>query len=151
MPVNFFLDFFLDRHLFMLQVLAFQYKALADHHVFLEGTLLKPNMVTAGQACKTKFTADQNARGTVLALSRTVPAAVAGRSMTIQVSITLEGGRERFISPDCDMRMRNEQTKRLIDTKIYVRGVSVFTTYARSTFRSIISVHTVIILIISTL
>ncbi len=31
------------------QVLAFTYKALADHHVFLEGTLLKPNMVTPGK------------------------------------------------------------------------------------------------------
>ena len=36
-------------------VLAYTYKALADHHVFLEGTLLKPNMVTAGQACSTKY------------------------------------------------------------------------------------------------
>lgn len=26
--------------------LAYTYKALADHHVFLEGTLLKPNMVS---------------------------------------------------------------------------------------------------------
>ena len=30
------------------KVLAAVYKALSDHHVFLEGTLLKPNMVTAG-------------------------------------------------------------------------------------------------------
>jgi fructose-bisphosphate aldolase class 1 len=30
-------------------VLAATYKALNDHHVFLEGTLLKPNMVTPGQ------------------------------------------------------------------------------------------------------
>ena len=29
-------------------VLSAQYKALVDHHVYLEGTLLKPNMVTAG-------------------------------------------------------------------------------------------------------
>jgi len=29
-------------------VLAATYKALNEHHVFLEGTLLKPNMVTAG-------------------------------------------------------------------------------------------------------
>jgi len=60
------------------QVLAFTYKALADHHVFLEGTLLKPNMVTAGQACEKKFTAQQIAKATVNALQRTVPAAVAG-------------------------------------------------------------------------
>ncbi|XP_060084589.1 fructose-bisphosphate aldolase-like [Ylistrum balloti] len=60
------------------QVLAFTYKALADHHVYLEGTLLKPNMVTAGQSCPRKYTADDNARATVQALSRTVPAAVPG-------------------------------------------------------------------------
>ncbi|KAL8574240.1 hypothetical protein ACOMHN_065783 [Nucella lapillus] len=60
------------------QVLAFQYKALADHHIFLEGTLLKPNMVTAGQACPTKFTHEQIAIATVTALSRAVPPAVPG-------------------------------------------------------------------------
>jgi len=27
------------------KVLAAQFKALADHHIFLEGCLLKPNMV----------------------------------------------------------------------------------------------------------
>jgi len=60
------------------QVLAFQYKALADHHVFLEGTLLKPNMVTAGQSCPKKYTSQDIAAATVTALNRTVPAAVAG-------------------------------------------------------------------------
>jgi fructose-bisphosphate aldolase class I len=30
------------------RVLAACYKALNDHHVLLEGTLLKPNMVTPG-------------------------------------------------------------------------------------------------------
>jgi fructose-bisphosphate aldolase class I len=60
------------------QVLAFQYKALADHHIFLEGTLLKPNMVTAGQSCTTKYTSAQIAIATVTALSRTVPPAVPG-------------------------------------------------------------------------
>ncbi len=30
------------------KVLAATYKSLSEHHVFLEGTLLKPNMVTAG-------------------------------------------------------------------------------------------------------
>ena len=63
----------------MFQVLAFTYKALSDHHVYLEGTLLKPNMVTAGQSCTKKFTAEENAKATVLALSRTVPAAVPGK------------------------------------------------------------------------
>ncbi|XP_055923259.1 fructose-bisphosphate aldolase isoform X3 [Eupeodes corollae] len=59
-------------------VLAACYKALNDHHVYLEGTLLKPNMVTAGQSCAKKYTPDEVALATVLALRRTVPAAVPG-------------------------------------------------------------------------
>ncbi|XP_028168430.1 fructose-bisphosphate aldolase-like [Ostrinia furnacalis] len=59
-------------------VLAACYKALSDHHVFLEGTLLKPNMVTAGQSCKKTYTPMDVARATVTALLRTVPAAVPG-------------------------------------------------------------------------
>ncbi|KAB1728996.1 fructose-bisphosphate aldolase class I, partial [Klebsiella pneumoniae] len=59
-------------------VLAAVYKALNDHHVYLEGTLLKPNMVTAGQSCATKFTPEEVAAATVTALQRTVPAAVPG-------------------------------------------------------------------------
>jgi len=60
------------------EVLSFVYKALHDHHIYLEGTLLKPNMVTAGQSCPTKFTPEQVADATVCALRRTVPAAVPG-------------------------------------------------------------------------
>merc|ERR1712142_1268535 len=60
------------------QVLAFQYKALADHHIFLEGTLLKPNMVTAGQSYKAKKHSPVDvAFATVTALKRTVPPSVA--------------------------------------------------------------------------
>lgn len=60
------------------KVLAAVYKALNDHHVYLEGTLLKPNMVTAGHACTKKYTPEQVAMATVTALHRTVPAAVPG-------------------------------------------------------------------------
>jgi fructose-bisphosphate aldolase class I len=60
------------------EVLAFVYKALADHHVFLEGTLLKPNMCTPGQSCSKKYSADQIALATVTALQRRVPPAVVG-------------------------------------------------------------------------
>lgn len=60
------------------KVLAAVYKALSDHHVYLEGTLLKPNMVTAGQACTKKYTAQEIAMATVTALRRTVPPAVPG-------------------------------------------------------------------------
>lgn len=59
-------------------VLAAVYKALNDHHVFIEGTLLKPNMVTAGQSCPKKFNAQQIAKATATALSRTVPPAMPG-------------------------------------------------------------------------
>lgn len=59
-------------------VLAAVYKALSDHHVYLEGTLLKPNMVTAGQSCATKYTPQEVARATVTAFQRTIPPAVPG-------------------------------------------------------------------------
>ncbi|TGZ65940.1 hypothetical protein CRM22_005628 [Opisthorchis felineus] len=60
------------------EVLSFTYKALQDHHVYLEGTLLKPNMVTAGQSHSHKYSVEQNAVATVQALQRTVPPAVPG-------------------------------------------------------------------------
>jgi fructose-bisphosphate aldolase class I len=58
-------------------VLAAVYKALSDHHVLLEGTLLKPNMVTPGSEAP-KSTPEQIAEFTVRALQRTVPPAVPG-------------------------------------------------------------------------
>uniref|UniRef100_A0A674HFY5 Fructose-bisphosphate aldolase n=3 Tax=Passeriformes TaxID=9126 RepID=A0A674HFY5_TAEGU len=60
------------------KVLAAVYKALSDHHVYLEGTLLKPNMVTGGHACATKYSPEEIAMATVTALRRTVPPAVPG-------------------------------------------------------------------------
>jgi len=60
------------------KVLAATYKSLSEHHVFLEGTLLKPNMVTPGFDCKKKYTTEDIARATVQALQRTVPVAVPG-------------------------------------------------------------------------
>ncbi|XP_016297141.1 fructose-bisphosphate aldolase A-like [Sinocyclocheilus anshuiensis] len=61
-----------------MKVLAAMYKALSDHHVYLEGTLLKPNMVTAGHSCSQKNTPQEVAMATVTALRRTVPPAVPG-------------------------------------------------------------------------
>lgn len=58
--------------------LAYVYKALADHHVYLEGSLLKPNMVTPGEKCPQRATPQQIAQATVTALQRGVPAAVPG-------------------------------------------------------------------------
>ncbi|KAK9499644.1 hypothetical protein O3M35_002652 [Rhynocoris fuscipes] len=59
-------------------VLSFVYKALNDHHVYLEGTLLKPNMVTGGMQCPTKYSPEEVAKATVTAFQRTVPPAVTG-------------------------------------------------------------------------
>ncbi|KAJ8532484.1 hypothetical protein K7X08_012407 [Anisodus acutangulus] len=58
-------------------VLAAVYRALNDHHVLLEGTLLKPNMVTPGSDSP-KVAAEVIAEYTVTALRRTVPPAVPG-------------------------------------------------------------------------
>lgn len=60
------------------EVLAFQMKALADHHVFLEGVLLRPNMVTAGTECPVKYSHSDVGKATVESLERTVPPAIAG-------------------------------------------------------------------------
>ncbi|XP_013167455.1 PREDICTED: fructose-bisphosphate aldolase-like [Papilio xuthus] len=58
--------------------LAALYKSLNDHHVFLEGTLIKPNMVTPGQGCPKRNTPEEIGTATVTALLRGVPAAVPG-------------------------------------------------------------------------
>jgi fructose-bisphosphate aldolase class I len=60
------------------ETLAYTYKALAEHHVFLEGTLLKPNMVTPGQQATKRSTSEEIGLATVTALRRRVPAAVPG-------------------------------------------------------------------------
>lgn len=59
-------------------VLAAVYKKLSEHKIYLEGTLLKPNMICPGTDCKTKYTTQQIAEATVTVLRRTVPAAVPG-------------------------------------------------------------------------
>lgn len=60
------------------RVLAVQYKALSDHHVLLEGTLLKPNMVRAGETSGKACSCEDIARATVRVLQHTVPVAVPG-------------------------------------------------------------------------
>ncbi|GBG91053.1 hypothetical protein CBR_g51787 [Chara braunii] len=59
------------------KVLAAVYKSLSDHHVLLEGTLLKPNMVTPGSDAA-KVAPEVVGKYTVRTLQRTVPAAVPG-------------------------------------------------------------------------
>merc|ERR1711972_392963 len=58
-------------------VLAAQFKALAEHHVYLPGCLLKPNMVKNGIKGP-KASAELIAQLTVRALMRTVPPALPG-------------------------------------------------------------------------
>lgn len=60
------------------KVLAAVYKALSDHHVYLEGTLLKPNMCTPGQSATKRCSPQDVGKATVTALQRTMPAAVPG-------------------------------------------------------------------------
>merc|ERR1712137_1181356 len=59
------------------KVLAAQFKALADHHIYLEGCLLKPNMVKNG-IDGPKASHETIAQATVQALMRTVPASLPG-------------------------------------------------------------------------
>jgi fructose-bisphosphate aldolase class I len=54
------------------------YAALHEHHVQLEGTLLKPNMVLSGKSCPRQAGAEEVAQATVRCLKRTVPSAVPG-------------------------------------------------------------------------
>ena len=81
------------------RVLAAVYKALSDHNVYLEGTLLKPNMVTPGKnylkkfqksklmktgaSSKTQATSAEIALATVTALRRTVPPAMPGKKILV--------------------------------------------------------------------
>jgi fructose-bisphosphate aldolase class I len=60
------------------KVLAAVYKALNDANVILEGTLLKVNMATPGEACPQKASPEDIALATVRTLQRTVPPAVPG-------------------------------------------------------------------------
>lgn len=60
------------------RVLAAVYKALSDHKVLLEGTLLKPNMVRSGSDAKVQATSKEIGLATVRVLQHTVPVAVPG-------------------------------------------------------------------------
>ncbi|XP_061385337.1 fructose-bisphosphate aldolase 2-like [Danaus plexippus] len=60
------------------EVLAAVFHALNQHHVLLEGCVLKPNMVTSGYECSTQAKPEEVAFYTVRTLSRTVPCALPG-------------------------------------------------------------------------
>ena len=60
------------------QLLSIVFKALSDHHVFLEGAILKTSMCTPGKSCSETVTPEEIGGATVQALQRTVPPALAG-------------------------------------------------------------------------
>jgi fructose-bisphosphate aldolase class I len=60
------------------QVLHAVFDALEEEKVLLEGMLLKPNMVVAGQECAVQASVQEVATATVRTLTRCVPPAVAG-------------------------------------------------------------------------
>ncbi|KAK9174496.1 Fructose-bisphosphate aldolase class-I family protein [Cryptosporidium meleagridis] len=60
------------------KVLAEVVKALHLHRVLLEGSLLKPNMVTPGSDCPKRASSQEVAFYTVRTLKRTIPSAMAG-------------------------------------------------------------------------
>jgi fructose-bisphosphate aldolase class I len=85
------------------RVLAAVYKELNDHHVLLEGSLLKPNMVRNGVDCPTKATDKEIAATTVRTLQRTVPAAVPGITF-------LSGGMSEEQATECLNEMNKLET-----------------------------------------
>lgn len=60
------------------KVLAAVFKSMSDYDVFMEGSILKINMVTPGQTCKFRASPEEIAEATLTTLKRTVPASVAG-------------------------------------------------------------------------
>jgi fructose-bisphosphate aldolase class I len=54
------------------------FDALADHEIYLEGMVLKPNMVISGKKAANRANAEQVAAATVRTLKRHVPPAVPG-------------------------------------------------------------------------
>ncbi len=61
-----------------LKVLDEVFSQLLEHRVYLEGIVLKPNMVISGKECPKQASVQEVAEATVRTLKRTVPAAVPG-------------------------------------------------------------------------
>ena len=73
------------------RTLAAVYKALSDHHVYLEGSLLKPNMVLPGVDCAKKYTPEEVALATITTFQRHLPVAVPGVTF-------LSGGQSEIVA-----------------------------------------------------
>ena len=59
-------------------MLRLTYAEMVEHRVYLEGSLLKPNMVLAGTKCSQQASVEEVAEATVRCFKRSVPAAVPG-------------------------------------------------------------------------
>ena len=72
-------DHALERHAEVTETtLRAVFQALGEHRVYLEGLLLKTNMILPGTTCPLQATVDQVAQATAQSMLRTVPAAVQG-------------------------------------------------------------------------
>uniref|UniRef100_A0A7S2HMU7 fructose-bisphosphate aldolase n=1 Tax=Zooxanthella nutricula TaxID=1333877 RepID=A0A7S2HMU7_9DINO len=60
------------------KVQATLYKAMLDHGVFMEGTILKTNMVNPGLDCPVSYTAEEIAEANITTLRRVMPVAIPG-------------------------------------------------------------------------
>ncbi|CAE8735614.1 unnamed protein product, partial [Polarella glacialis] len=54
------------------------YKAMLEHGVFLEGSILKTNMVNPGLSCPQSYTVEQIAEANIRTLKRVMPVAIRG-------------------------------------------------------------------------
>jgi fructose-bisphosphate aldolase class I len=54
------------------------YKAMLDHGVYMEGTILKTNMVNPGKSCPTSYTVEEIAKANITVLRRCMPVAIPG-------------------------------------------------------------------------
>jgi fructose-bisphosphate aldolase class I len=60
------------------RIQSFLYKAMLDHGVYMEGTILKVNMVNPGLSCPIQYTAEQIAEANVRVLQQCMPVAIPG-------------------------------------------------------------------------
>lgn len=60
------------------KVQASLYKAMLDHGVYMEGTILKTNMVNPGLSCPTSYSAEQIGAANITTLRRVMPVAIPG-------------------------------------------------------------------------
>ena len=75
------------------EVLHAVFNALFEQNIFLEGMLLKPNMVISGKECTKQASVEEVARATLRCLRRHVPAAVPG-------IVFLSGGQDQLAATE---------------------------------------------------